>query len=99
MQRYKTELTSEQKEMLKPVLKKHFHHQITPEIRRELFTTSCRGEKPKEMDVESFCRVCWTGEEIEGEFLRPWRNRVGTELRNEHNFKGTEKNNQDTSFH
>lgn len=58
MQRYKTELTSEQKEMLKPVLKKHFHHQITPEIRRELFTTSCRGEKVKEMDVESFWRVC-----------------------------------------
>ena len=58
MQRYKTELTSEQKEMLKPVLKKHFHHQITPEIRRELFTTSCRGEKVTEMDVESFWRVC-----------------------------------------
>ncbi|CBK24045.2 uncharacterized protein [Blastocystis hominis] len=58
VQRYKTELTSEQKEMLKPVLKKHFHHQITPEIRRELFTTSCRGEKVKEMDVESFWCVC-----------------------------------------
>ena len=38
------ELTAEQKESLKPVLKEHFHYQITPEIRRELFSTANRGE-------------------------------------------------------
>lgn len=53
VQRYKTELTAEQKEALRPLLKKHFHHQITPEIRRELFTTANRGEA-----MESFCCVC-----------------------------------------
>ena len=52
VQRYKTELTGEQKESLKPLLKKHFHHQITPEIRRELFSTANRGENPG-MDMES----------------------------------------------
>mmetsp|Transcript_3348 Transcript_3348/g.5657 ORF Transcript_3348/g.5657 Transcript_3348/m.5657 type:complete len:434 (+) Transcript_3348:276-1577(+) len=36
-QRYKTTLTVEQKEFIKPLIKQHFHHQITPEIRRELF--------------------------------------------------------------
>jgi essential nuclear protein 1 len=36
-QRYKTSLAPEQKEFLKPLLKQHFHHQITLEIRRELF--------------------------------------------------------------
>lgn len=38
---------------MKPVLKKHFHHQITPEIRRELFTTPNRGE------MDYFSTVCW----------------------------------------
>ena len=54
VQRYKMELTAEQKESLRPLLKKHFHHQITPEIRRELFTTANRGEA-----MESFSLVCW----------------------------------------
>lgn len=57
-QRYKTELTAEQKESLKPLLKKHYHHQITPEIRRELFTTVSRGEKEEKMETESFWSVC-----------------------------------------
>lgn len=35
-QRYKAILTSEQKELLNPLFRKHFHNQITPEIRREL---------------------------------------------------------------
>ena len=52
VQRYKMELTAEQKEALKPVLKEHFHYQITPEIRRELFSTANRGE----MDI--VCSVC-----------------------------------------
>ncbi|KAJ1617743.1 Bystin-domain-containing protein [Pavlovales sp. CCMP2436] len=43
-QHYKMELTKEQKEELKPVLRKHLHEQITSEIRRELFNSSCRGD-------------------------------------------------------
>lgn len=58
-QRYKTELTADQKESLKPLLKKHYHHQITPEIRRELYTTVNRGEKESGMEMESFWTVCF----------------------------------------
>mmetsp|Transcript_16020 Transcript_16020/g.21052 ORF Transcript_16020/g.21052 Transcript_16020/m.21052 type:complete len:424 (+) Transcript_16020:190-1461(+) len=36
-QRYKLALSDEQKDSLKPLLRIHSHHQITPEIRRELF--------------------------------------------------------------
>lgn len=43
-QRYKEEITREDKERLREVLKRHPHHQITPEIRRELFNCRCRGE-------------------------------------------------------
>ena len=46
-QRYKTNLTRQQKEALKPLLKVHFHRMITPEIRRELFQSVCRGETDK----------------------------------------------------
>ena len=46
------ELTAEQREALKPVLKNHFHYQITPEIRRELFSTANRGE------MDTVCSVC-----------------------------------------
>ena len=60
-QRYKTELTADQKESLKPLLKKHYHHQITPEIRRELYTTVNRGEKESGMEMESFWTVCFVG--------------------------------------
>ena len=38
--------------LLPLLLKKHFHHQITPEIRRELFSTANRGENAG-MDMES----------------------------------------------
>jgi Bystin. len=37
VQRYKNELKGEAREALKAVMKQHFHHKITPEIRRELF--------------------------------------------------------------
>lgn len=37
VQRYKQDITEEQKEALKPLLKQHTHALITPEIRRELF--------------------------------------------------------------
>ncbi|KAA8497353.1 Bystin [Porphyridium purpureum] len=43
-QRYKTELTHEQKQRLKRLVRAQFHHQITPEIRRELFSSRARGE-------------------------------------------------------
>ncbi|KAK4538071.1 hypothetical protein CDCA_CDCA15G4096 [Cyanidium caldarium] len=43
-QRYRTELTREQKEALKLLMRAKHHHQITPEIRRELFSSRCRGE-------------------------------------------------------
>jgi essential nuclear protein 1 len=43
-QHYKMELTREQKEELKPVLRKHLHEQITAEIRRELYNSACRGD-------------------------------------------------------
>lgn len=36
VQRYKEEITSEQKEALLDLLKQHTHHQITPEIRHEI---------------------------------------------------------------
>ena len=38
------EVTVEQKERLKAVLRAHQHAQITPEIRRELFSAHSRGE-------------------------------------------------------
>lgn len=43
-QRYKKEITRADKERLREVLRRHPHHQITPEIRRELFNCRCRGE-------------------------------------------------------
>jgi len=45
-QRYKQDITKEQKNQLKVLLKIHYHHQITPEIRRELFNSVSRGETP-----------------------------------------------------
>ena len=43
-QRYKVEVTSEQKEALKQLMKVHNHHLITPEIRRELLNSKNRGD-------------------------------------------------------
>ena len=43
-QRYKREITREDKERLREMLKAHQHHQITPEVRRELFSCPSRGE-------------------------------------------------------
>jgi essential nuclear protein 1 len=36
-QRYKNDIPKQHKEAMKALFKQHFHHQITPEIRRELF--------------------------------------------------------------
>jgi len=43
-ERYKTEITQEQKTHLKYLLRIHRHPKITPEIRRELFQSKCRGD-------------------------------------------------------
>jgi len=51
-QRYKQEITKDQKKGLKLLLREKNHPQITPEIRRELFSTKCRGEETASMDVE-----------------------------------------------
>lgn len=44
-QRYKQSITAEHKKQLKQLLKQHTHHDITPEIRRELFSSKSRGEE------------------------------------------------------
>jgi len=55
-QRYKQSITGEQKKQLKQLLRKHSHHTMTPEIRRELFSSKSRGEEianeenPESMD-------------------------------------------------
>ncbi len=38
-QRYKLELDDIQRQLLKSLMKVHSHHQITPEVRREIFST------------------------------------------------------------
>merc|ERR1719247_2301937 len=43
-QHYKAEITTEQKESLKALLRAQPHAQITPEIRRELFSARARNE-------------------------------------------------------
>ena len=43
-QHYKAEITTEQKERLKVLLREKPHAQITPEIRRELFSAKTRGD-------------------------------------------------------
>lgn len=44
-QRYKNEIQDEARESLRLVMKKHFHHKITPEIRRELFGASAWNDE------------------------------------------------------
>ena len=49
-QRYKNEIKDEAREALRLVIKKHFHHKITPEIRRELFGLQAYREERKAAD-------------------------------------------------
>ncbi|RHZ76042.1 hypothetical protein Glove_208g38 [Diversispora epigaea] len=51
-QRYKQDLTPEQKEVLFEVLKVKTHELITPEIRRELIHSVARGEIITDMDMD-----------------------------------------------
>jgi len=48
IQRYKQDISSEQKEALMEILKIHYHHQISEEIRRELIHSKCRDEETAE---------------------------------------------------
>ena len=43
-QHYKTEITHEQKQQLKALMRVHAHGMVTPEIRRELFSARNRGD-------------------------------------------------------
>lgn len=54
-QRYKMELTMEQKEKLKILMRVHTHHGVTPEIRRELFSARNRGDL-MEPDADTIAR-------------------------------------------
>ena len=51
-QHYKAEITSEQKEALKALMRAQPHAQITPEIRRELFSARSRGDPYTVGDAE-----------------------------------------------
>jgi len=42
VQRYKQDMSSEQKDAVYELMKKHNHEQITPDIRRELTGSKCR---------------------------------------------------------
>jgi len=48
VQRYKQDISSEQKEALFEIMKIHYHHKITEEIRRELAGSKCRDEEMAE---------------------------------------------------
>ena len=55
VQRYKEDMSSEQKEALVELLRAHTHHQITAEVRRELIHSRCRGDAEGgrgEMEIE-----------------------------------------------
>lgn len=52
VQRYKSDISSEQKEALLNLLKKQSHHTITPEIRRELQNAKCRDVEMTEPTTE-----------------------------------------------
>lgn len=52
VQRYKQDLTPEQKEALLEVLRAKVHTQITPEIRRELVNSTARGEQLEEPNAD-----------------------------------------------
>lgn len=55
VQRYKEDISSEQKESLLTLLKAQSHETITPEVRRELVNSKCRDKEidgpPPGMDI------------------------------------------------
>merc|ERR1711915_1170705 len=55
VQRYKQDISSEQKQALLEICKIHSHHTITDEVRRELQNSKCRDEEttePPRMDCD-----------------------------------------------
>lgn len=55
VQRYKQDISSEQKQAMLEICKIHFHHTITEEVRRELQHSKCRDEEtaePPSMDFD-----------------------------------------------
>lgn len=52
VQRYKQDITVEQKNAFKKLLKKHNHHLITQEIRRELFQSVSRDQKNSAVQMD-----------------------------------------------
>ncbi|XP_005175473.1 bystin-like [Musca domestica] len=50
VQRYKNDISSEQKEALLGLLRKQYHPKLTPEIRRELQAATCRDVEMMEAD-------------------------------------------------
>ncbi|GAB4821947.1 hypothetical protein N2152v2_008993 [Parachlorella kessleri] len=56
VQRYKNEVRREDKEALRQLVRKQYHHQVTPEVLRELDASRSRGERsegPDAMAVQS----------------------------------------------
>merc|ERR1711922_76587 len=53
VQRYKADISSEQKEALMELLKFQQHEKITPEVRRELQHAKCRDEEMDEPMMDS----------------------------------------------
>lgn len=51
VQRYKNELSEEDKEKLKQLMRKQKHYLVTPEIHRELLNSRNRGQKDEHMSV------------------------------------------------
>jgi essential nuclear protein 1 len=51
-QRYKNEIQDEAREALRLLMKKHYHHSITPELRRELFGAQAYREERKAAMVD-----------------------------------------------
>ena len=45
VQRYKGDISTEQRTAIFALIRKKSHHSITPEIRRELFSAKCRDEE------------------------------------------------------
>jgi essential nuclear protein 1 len=53
VQRYKNEIQDEARDIIRRVMKKHFHPKITPEIRRELFGAQAWNEERKMISTET----------------------------------------------
>lgn len=52
-QRYKNDITDDQRDFLMDVLKVHVHPEITPEIRRELTLGTARVENSNDMEIDN----------------------------------------------